>query len=251
MSTAEHSELRFESQSIAAKFIDPSGQIVEKRIEIRTHPITGRTCRIAFSRTNEKEAGTDSLPQPPPDADKTWDCPFCRPQVDSKTPQLHPDLSAGYLKTILHHDPEAVYMAITQNHLPSAGGSLVHPHLQINADRIAGNHHRFLLQKANDFHRRNGKSLFSSYLDHEKNEGSRHIGSTGAWEWMAAFAPEGFFEIWGILPGLTSLQQLEASDWQDLARKPILEAREVERQLRLKSLDPFKNLLKRRLLDAG
>jgi galactose-1-phosphate uridylyltransferase len=35
---------------------------------------------------------------------------------------------------------------------------------------------------------------------------------------MAAFAPEGFFEIWGILPGVTSLQQLKATDWQDLAQ---------------------------------
>ena len=84
--------LKFESQSIAAKFIDPSGQMVEKPIEIRTHPITGRTSRIAFSRINEKEAGTDSLPQPPPDADQTTKCPFCQPRVTSETPQLHPDL---------------------------------------------------------------------------------------------------------------------------------------------------------------
>ena len=269
MPTAEHPELRFESQSIAAKFIDPCGQTVEKRIEIRTHPITRRTCRITFSRINEKEAATDSLPQPPPDADNPSDCPFCRPQVDSRTPRLHPDLSADgrvsrgesllfpnlfpygsysavslfdnqhfveigtatvasytdcfinsadYLKTILRRDGRAVYMAITQNHLPPAGGSLVHPHLQINADRVPGNHHRFLLRKADDFHRRSGKNLFSSYLDHERTEGSRYIGSTGPWEWMAAFAPEGFFEIWGILPAMTSLQQLKTPDWQDLAR---------------------------------
>jgi len=35
---------------------------------------------------------------------------------------------------------------------------------------------------------------------------------------MAAFAPEGFFEIWGILPQKTSFQQAAASDWRDLAR---------------------------------
>lgn len=87
--------LKFESQSIAAKFIDPSGQMVEKPIEIRTHPITGRTSRIAFSRINEKEAGADSLPQPPPDADQTAKCPFCQPRVTSETPQLHPDLVPG------------------------------------------------------------------------------------------------------------------------------------------------------------
>jgi galactose-1-phosphate uridylyltransferase len=269
MPAAEHPELKFERQSIAAKLIDPSGRTVEKRIEVRTHPITGRTCRIAFSRINEKEAGTASLPPPPPDADRTSDCPFCRPQVNSKTPQLLPDLSGdgrmqqgdsllfpnlfpygsysavslfddqhfveigtatvssyadgfinsgAYLKKVLQHDPQATYLAITQNHLPSAGGSLVHPHLQINADRIAGNHHRFLLQKTGEFYRQSGQYLFSRYLDHEKNEGSRYIGATGPWEWMAAFAPEGFFEIWGILPGITSLRQFKAPDWQGLAQ---------------------------------
>ena len=82
--------LKFESQSIAAKFIDPAGQMVERPIEIRIHPINGRTGPIAFSRIDEKEAGTDSLP-PPPDAGENSKCPFCRPLVNSETPQLQPD----------------------------------------------------------------------------------------------------------------------------------------------------------------
>jgi galactose-1-phosphate uridylyltransferase len=123
-----------------------------------------------------------------------------------------------YLARILDHDPQAVYMAITQNHLPSAGGSLIHPHLQVNADRLAANHHRFLLKRSNEFYRHSGDFLFTSYLDHEKNDGSRYIGSTGSWQWVAAFAPEGFFEVWGILPGATSLQQPEQADWEDLVQ---------------------------------
>ena len=79
MSAAELSKLLFKSQSISAKFIDPSGKMVERPIEIRTNPITGRTCRLAFSRIDEKETATDSLPQPPPDANETTKCPFCRP----------------------------------------------------------------------------------------------------------------------------------------------------------------------------
>jgi galactose-1-phosphate uridylyltransferase len=272
MASAEHPELKFESQSVAAKFIDPSGQAVEKLIEIRTHPITGRTCRITYSRIHEKEAGADSLPPPPPDANNTSDCPFCRPRVASNTPQIHPDLAcegclvqgesllfpnlfpygsysavslftnehfveigtasvssyadsfmncAGYLKKVLQHDRPAVYMAVTQNHLPSAGGSLVHPHLQVNADRIPANHHRFLLKKTGEFYQQYGRHLFSSYLAHEKAEGSRYIGATGSWEWLAAFAPEGFFEIWGILPEITSLQQVTAAEWRDLAQGVI------------------------------
>ncbi len=54
---------------------------------------------------------------------------------------------ADYLKRVHRYDPSATFMAITQNHLPSAGGSMVHPHLQVHADRIGANHHRFLADR--------------------------------------------------------------------------------------------------------
>ena len=123
-----------------------------------------------------------------------------------------------YLQRVLQHDPRAIYQAITQNHLPSAGGSLVHPHLQINADRIRSNHHRFFLQRSEQFYRQTGRLLFSEYLVHEKAERSRYIGTTGSWEWTAAFAPEGFFEIWGICPDAVSLSDLTDAGWKDLSR---------------------------------
>jgi len=125
---------------------------------------------------------------------------------------------AEYLRRVRAQDPEAVYMAITQNHLPSAGGSLLHPHLQIQADRIASNHQRFLKERASEHFRKTGSLLLSDYLHREKAENQRYIGATGAWEWLAAFAPEGFFEIWGILPRVTSLSQVTADGWKDLSR---------------------------------
>ncbi|MFH0998870.1 MAG: hypothetical protein V1844_25765 [Pseudomonadota bacterium] len=56
------SPLSFMKESINAKLISPSGEAVEKIIEIRTHPITGRTCRIALSRMGQSEPGTDIFP---------------------------------------------------------------------------------------------------------------------------------------------------------------------------------------------
>ena len=108
-------------------------------------------------------------------------------------------------------------MAITQNHLPSAGGSLVHPHLQVQADAVASNHHRFLAERSADHRRATGRGLFADYLDREIANGERIIGTTGPWTWLAAFAPEGFFEIWALYPGQTSLLALEESDWHHLA----------------------------------
>ena len=261
--------LAFEKETVTARFIAPSGEEVEKRIEVRINPISGRTSRIAFGRGAEREPGTESLPLPPPNAADTAGCPFCKPQVMSETPSILSDIipdgrlccndsilfpnlfpygsysavclldnehfaeigtasvcsyadcfinCRNYLRHILEYDSEAVYMAITQNHLPSAGGSLIHPHLQINADRIAPNHHRLLRKRAQEYFHQSGSCLFSDYLLHEKQDGSRYIGKTGSWEWITAFAPEGFFEIWGILPTITSLYQITDSDWNHLAQ---------------------------------
>jgi UDPglucose--hexose-1-phosphate uridylyltransferase len=261
--------LHFTQERFHSRIMLPSGVSVDRPIEIRTHPITGRTCRITYSRGEECEPGAEALPGPPPFAADRDKCPFCLAQLATRTPQFPPELcprgrmSRGtstlfpnlfpygrysgvslfddrhfveigtaalqsytdsflncrdYLLQVLSHDPAAVFMAITQNHLPSAGGSLLHPHLQVQADRTPANCQRFLQGRAAEYHRQFGTRLFSFYLQSEAQSGERTIGATGSWQWLAAFAPEGFFEIWGILPGVTCLRQVTDDDWQALAQ---------------------------------
>jgi len=269
MAPVTEDELVFAAQALTAHIVDPDGTPVQKPVEIRTDPVTGRTCRITFARAAEKETGTSTLPEPPPAARDREACPFCRPQLSRRTPTLPekfggPDrLEKGasvlfpnlfpygrysavslfgdehfveigsasrrsyadafincrnYLEQVLASDPDAVYMAITQNHLPSAGGSLVHPHLQVHADRHPPNYLRFLEARTRGYHTRFGGRLFSDYLAHEQAESARVIGQTGNWHWLAAFAPEGFFEIWGIRPEARSLLELEDADWEQLSQ---------------------------------
>lgn len=261
--------LSFTSETILARFTAPGGQPATRKIEVRTNPVTGRRCRITFSRSAENEPGTAQLPTPPPHWDDTHACPFCQPQVEKLTPRLpgevfamqrrrqgesllFPNLfpygaysavslfderhfveigraseasyrdsfinSAAYLGLVQGIDPQAIYMAITQNHLPSAGGSLVHPHLQVNADRIPTNHQDYLARRTQAYFVKNECLLFSDYLQQEKEEGRRYIGTTGPWHWLAAYAPEGFFEIWGLLPGVTSLLDIDPGGWAALAQ---------------------------------
>ena len=258
----------FSMETIRARLMEPSGDPSDRIIQIRVNPISGRTSRITFSRVNEKEAGAERLPSPPPGVRQTSRCPFCRPRVLAQTPQLIPQIHpagrmtrgesllfpnlfpygaysavslfdnthfveigtasqgsytdclincADYLHRVNRHDPSASYMAITQNHLPSAGGSMVHPHLQVHADRIGSNHLRFLYDRALSYRHAVQRGLFGDYATHEINTRDRYIGSTGPWVWLAAFAPEGFFEIWAVYPGRTSLIDLEESAWSHLA----------------------------------
>ncbi len=273
--------LAFKQETVAAHIRLPDGRVARRPIEIRIHPITGRTSRITFSRSEEREPGAEHLPEPPPDADARESCPFCRPQLDKQTPRMMPDICPqgrmirkasvlfpnlfpygqysavslfddrhfvpigtaspesytdsllncrDYLLKVLDYDPRAVYMAITQNHLPSAGGSLLHPHLQVHADRVAANRQRRLRARAIEHRAQSGRRLFSDYLDHEKDVGQRMIGSSGPWQWLAAFAPEGFFEIWGILPAVTSLRQTSEQHWLSLAQG-VLNAQKFYRSL--------------------
>ncbi|MBL0714082.1 MAG: galactose-1-phosphate uridylyltransferase [Desulfosarcina sp.] len=274
-------KLQFITKKVRAHIIGPDGAPIERPIEIRTNPITGRTSRITFSRGLEAEPGTDRLPDPPPDAQATGTCPFCPPQLARRTPRLTPAIDADgrlvqgtsvlfpnlfpyashsavslfdrqhyvaigtaeaapyrdsllnccrYLRRIKPQTPEMIYMAITQNHLPSAGGSLLHPHLQVHADSVAANHHRFLQRRAVDHAGKTGQLLFSDFLVLEKEDGRRMIGECGRWQWLAAFAPEGFYELWAILPGVTSLFDVSNAVWRDLA-EGIIRAQKFYRRL--------------------
>ena len=267
MPAGERIQLSFKKQTIFARFVSPGGHNVQRKIEIRTNPITGRTCRISYSRIHEKEPGADAFPPSPPDAENNYDCPFCKPRVFQQTPRLHQELTdedrlimgdsvlfpnlfpygcfsavslfddthyveigtakkdtyknclkncLQYLHRISIQHPKSVYMAITQNHLPSAGGSLLHPHFQVNADQIPPNIHRNLNDRAQNYYHQTGHLILSDYLEKEKTDGQRYIGRTGKWEWLAAFAPEGFFEIWGVLPKVTSLFDVTETDWDHL-----------------------------------
>ncbi|MCG6928968.1 MAG: galactose-1-phosphate uridylyltransferase [Desulfofustis sp.] len=125
---------------------------------------------------------------------------------------------SDYLTRVKRADPEAMFMSITQNHLPGAGGSLVHPHLQVHAARQVSNNHAVLKKRAGEHAARYGSCIFSDLLLAEKQIGERYIGSTGTWEWLAAYAPSGFYEIWGIAASQYSLLIPEKQEiWQDLA----------------------------------
>jgi galactose-1-phosphate uridylyltransferase len=264
--------LMFQKHTAAARIVLPDGENGHRPVEIRTDPITGRTCRITYSRSAEREPGTEALPEPPPAAFDSANCPFCPQNIHAHTPRLAPDLcpqgrlqrgesilfpnlypygqysavslmgpqhfveigtaaphtyadcflnSRDYLSRVQKIDPAAVHMAITQNHLPSAGGSLIHPHLQIQADRTAANYQRYLHRRAAQYRQQNDGPIFSAYLQCEIDNQERWIGTTGRWQWLSAFAPEGFFEIWGILPGIASLWALTDDDWQALAEGVI------------------------------
>ena len=241
--------LEFKQESFHSRIVLPTASLpVDRPIEIRTDPITGRTCRITFSRGEEREPGAETLPAPPPFASDRRSALFASADRDphpavsgrlcpegrmlrgtrplsnlfpygrysavslsttatswtsARLPSPYTDSFLNcrdYLRRVLAHDPAAVFMAITQNHLPSAGGSLLHPHLQVQADRTPANYQRFLRPAP----------AVSTAIRHRacsaitwpwKADGRRCIGATGPWQWLAAFAPRASLKSGGSCRG--------------------------------------------------
>lgn len=95
-----------------------------------------------------------------------------------------------FLRLVAARDPaRSRFAGVGWNYLPYAGGSIVHPHLQVLAAPEAPNHHRALLVASRDYFRSTGRFFYDDLLEQERARGERYIGNTGPVEWVASFAP--------------------------------------------------------------
>src|SRR5207244_4476989 len=65
------------------------------------------------------------------------------------------------------------------------------------------------IQCSAEYCRVQGRNFWTELLDQERKAGARYIGSTDPVEWIATFAPAHQKEIWGVLPGVGSLIELD------------------------------------------
>lgn len=118
---------------------------------------------------------------------------------------------------IRQFDKALEYSSINANYLPSSGSSLVHPHLQSSHDYVPLSYQRMVINACAEYFVGRKRSYISDLLDAERS-GPRFVGTTGRAQWITPFAPSGFHEVWGVLPGMGDIPELELSDVRDLAR---------------------------------
>lgn len=109
-------------------------------------------------------------------------------------------------------DPARVHHLAGMNFLHPGGSSVPHPHLQVHARAAPYSALARGLDAAAAWRARTGRSFFDALLEHERAEGARWIGRTGAVSWVAAFAPAHQKEVWGVLPGTASLAEARDDD---------------------------------------
>ncbi len=89
------------------------------------------------------------------------------------------------------------YITIGMNYLKPAGSSIMHPHVQVMISEVSTDYFARLDWSALEFKETNGTDYWKKLVEVEK-EGERYIGKTDKTEWLAAFAPKGFFHFMGI-----------------------------------------------------
>jgi galactose-1-phosphate uridylyltransferase len=104
------------------------------------------------------------------------------------------------------------YGLVTWNHMPPAGGTQIHPHMQVVATSEPGNAIRRELLAEQAFleaHRR----PFSGDLLAAEEAAGRVVGRTGDWTWFVPFAPTGVLgDCRAVLAGKASFLDLDDAD---------------------------------------
>ena len=228
-------------------------------LQYREERFTGLRCRISPDRLNRHIDQELYIPANPPG------CPFCRDNIFLVTP-VFPDgnriirgesvtfpnlfpFGEGHVVTVItrEHSVESFtrqqindalsgqmealqqgdgYASINWNYLPSAGASMVHPHMQgLSEARPSPIVERYLIT-GKQYQREYNKNYWEAVKDEEKISDRYLFGDEIPWS--AHAVPLGEREIRGILP-VSSIHEL--GNYIDLLAKGILEILALYRKL--------------------
>jgi galactose-1-phosphate uridylyltransferase len=116
-----------------------------------------------------------------------------------------------FLRHVLPRLPAGrdLYGLVTWNHMPPAGGTQIHPHLQVVATSEPGNALRRQLAAERDWQRAAGRPHAEALLAAEAEAG-REVGASGGWRWFVPFAPTGVLgDCRAVLAGARTLLDLD------------------------------------------
>ena len=123
-----------------------------------------------------------------------------------------------FLKIIEQKDPTGSgYGSINWNYMPYAGGSLIHPHLQVISGPEPSTYDGQMITAANEYFKNNGANFWDDLLKLERCS-ERYVGKTGDVEWLATFAPRALVDVTAVLPGGITTGELSENDLLEVLR---------------------------------
>jgi galactose-1-phosphate uridylyltransferase len=228
-------------------------------LQYRTEHLTGLMCRISPDRLKRQ---IDQSFYSPPNADG---CPFCRDAVMTVTPTFpdgnriirgesvtFPNLfpfGEGHVVTVMTREHAVVafsrqqvvdallsqvealhvadgYASINWNFLPSAGASLVHPHMQGLSDSHPSRIVDICVHASEQYRKKQGRNYWDAVREQERASDRYLFGDEILWS--AHAVPVGEREVRGLLP-ISMLDEME--NYVDLLARGILEIISLYREL--------------------
>ncbi|MFA6225561.1 MAG: galactose-1-phosphate uridylyltransferase [Methanoregula sp.] len=228
-------------------------------LQYRKEHITGLRCRISPDRLKRHIDQSLYLPS------TAEGCPFCRDAVMTGTPTFpdgnriirgesvtFPNLfpfGEGHVVTVMTREHAVVafsrqqvvdallsqvealrpvdgYPNINWNFLPSAGASLVHPHLQGLSDSCPSHIVALSITASEQYRTKQGRNYWDAVREQERSSDRYLFGDEILWS--AHAVPVGEREVRGILP-ISTLDEME--NYVDLMARGILEIISLYREL--------------------
>lgn len=140
--------------------------------------------------------------------------------AEFKQNQIKNTLQAGinYFRRVYGHDEEVKYPSFSWNYLPPSGASIVHPHVQLIADRVPTYLTDSYLKASAEYHKEHKENYWLKLIREEERLGVRFIGRTGDITWMTSFAPFGNNEVKAIFEDCSSLIELTPREINDFSK---------------------------------
>ncbi|MBN1883192.1 MAG: hypothetical protein JW885_13575 [Deltaproteobacteria bacterium] len=142
-------------------------------------------------------------------------------EIGSFEPNVYVDAfinSVSYLSAVFNHDEEVTASAVTQNYLPSSGGTLIHPHLQINAFVNPTNYLKELEISSKNYFINESSSYWTRLIETETERDERLIAVRNGFIWLTPFAPRGFLEVWAVSFDQADIRDVQKNGLLELAR---------------------------------
>lgn len=123
-----------------------------------------------------------------------------------------------YIKRVYKKDASYRYHSINMNYMPLAGGSIIHPHIQIIAGDVPTNYQRIFMEKSREYEEKNGSRFFQDLVREEEKVGQRFIYRGDETVWLSAFAPMGICEFIAISDDDSPIVEMGDGAFHTLAR---------------------------------
>jgi galactose-1-phosphate uridylyltransferase len=151
-----------------------------------------------------------------------------------------------FFELIVEKNPNVRFASINLNHLPYAGASIIHPHIQVLVDAKPTVMLDLYLKKSFEYFIKNKSNYWLDLIETEKEIGQRFIGETGSVSWLASFAPTWNDEVIGIINNKSSFFELQNSQIKDICTglEKILKGLYEERGIRSINMVVFSAPLK-------